>query len=52
MGKRIPSFVGGQLSFLKLGSVLVGFSRDVSTFSLESQIAVFCFCEIEFWPVD
>ena len=30
------SFVGGELSFLKLGSVLVGLSGGVSNF-LESQ---------------
>ena len=35
MGKSIHSFVGGELSFLKLGSVLVGFSQpgDVKNFS-------------------
>ena len=29
MGKSIHSFVGGELSFLKLGSVLVGLSGGV-----------------------
>ena len=34
LGKSIPSFAGGELSFLKLGSVLVGLSaRGVSNFS-------------------
>ena len=33
MGKSIHSFVGGELSFLELGSVLVGLSGDVSNFS-------------------
>ena len=32
-GKSIRSFVGGELSFLKLGSVLVGLSGGVSKFS-------------------
>ena len=27
--KSVPSFVGGELSFLKLGSVLVGLSGGV-----------------------
>ena len=29
MGKSIPSFVGGELSFLKQGSLLVGLSGGV-----------------------
>ena len=29
MGKRIPGFVGYELSFLKLGSVLVGYLVQV-----------------------
>ena len=33
MGKNIPSFVGSELSFLKLVSVLVGLSGGVSNFS-------------------
>ena len=32
-GKNLHSFVGGELSFLKLGSVLVGLSAGVSNFS-------------------
>ena len=32
-GKSIHSFVGGELSFLKLGSVLVGLSGGVPNFS-------------------
>ena len=32
-GKGIPSFVGGEFSFLKLGSVLVGLSGGVLNFS-------------------
>ena len=31
--KNIRSFVGAELSFLKLGSVLVGLCGDVSNFS-------------------
>ena len=31
--KNIPSFLGGMLSFLKLDSVLAGFSVGVSNFS-------------------
>ena len=31
--KSIRSFVGGELSFLKLGSILVGLSGGVSNFS-------------------
>ena len=34
MGKSICSFVGVELSFLKLGSVLSGLSGGVSNFSL------------------
>ena len=30
---NITSFVGGELSFLKLGSILVGFSGGVSNIS-------------------
>ena len=33
MGKSIRSFVGSELSFLKLVSVLVGLSGGVSNFS-------------------
>ena len=33
MGKSIHSFVGSELSFLKLVSVLVGLSRGVSNYS-------------------
>ena len=33
MGKSISSFVGNELSFLKLVSVLVGLSGGVSNFS-------------------
>ena len=33
MGKSICSFVGSELSFLKLVSVLVGLSGSVSNFS-------------------
>ena len=33
MGKSIHSFVGSELSFLKLASVLVGLSGGVSNFS-------------------
>ena len=36
MGKGIHSFVGGELSFMKLGSILVDFSGGVLNF-LESQ---------------
>ena len=32
VGKCIPSFVGGELSLLKLGSILVGLSGGVSNF--------------------
>ena len=32
-GKSIRSFVGAELSFLKLGSVLVGLSGGMSNFS-------------------
>ena len=35
-GENIPSFVGNELSFLKLGSVLIGLIGDVSNL-LESQ---------------
>ena len=31
--KTIHSFVGGELSFMKLGSVLVGLNAGVSNFS-------------------
>ena len=33
MGKSIHSFVVGELSFLKLGSVVVGLSEGVSNIS-------------------
>ena len=47
------SFVGGELSFLKLSSVLVGFIGGVSSFleSQQSQIAVLK-VNCEFGPVD
>ena len=41
MGKTIHSFVGGELSFLKLGSVLVGLSGGVVNFSSTGKITVF-----------
>ena len=35
MGKGIPIFVGGELSFPKLGSVLVGLTRGGVRFFLK-----------------
>ena len=51
MGKSIRSFVGGELSFLKLVSVLVGLSGGVSNFSSKPAQPVF---EVRcvFWLVD
>ena len=42
-GKSISSFVRGELSFLKLGSDLVGLSGGVSNFVLKANIAKLLF---------
>ena len=54
MGKSIRSFVGGELNFLKLGSVLVGLSGGVSNFFLKASTAKITVFEVKcvFWPVD
>ena len=53
MGKSIHSLEGGELSFLKLGSVLVGLSEGVEFFlkAITGKITV---SEVKcvFWPVD
>ena len=36
MSQRIPRFVGGELSFLELGSILVGSSGGCVKFLLEA----------------
>ena len=53
MGKSIGSFVGGELSFPKLGSVLVGFTGGVLNF-FKANIAKIAVFEVKcvFWPVD
>ena len=46
--KSITSFLGGDFSFLKLGSVLVGFSGVCQIF-LESQLSQnCCFFEVKY----
>ena len=51
MRKSIPSFVGGELSFLKLRSVLVFLIGGMSIFfeSQHSQIAVCQIAVFEIW---
>ena len=51
MRKSIHSFVGGELSFLKLGSVLVGLSGRCVNFVLKASIAKITVFEVK-WPVD
>ena len=52
MGKSTHSFVGSELSFLKLaGSVLVGLSGGVSNFSPE-HVKLLSEVKCVFWPVD
>ena len=40
-GKSVHSFVGSELSLLKLGSVLVGLSGGVSNFSAQPKLPFF-----------
>ena len=51
MGKSVRSFVGSELSFLKLVSVLVGLSGGVSNKASTAKITAF---EVKcvFWLVD
>ena len=54
MGKSIHRFVGGKLSFLKLGSVLVGLNGGASNFFMKRSTAKITVFEVKcvFWPVD
>ena len=50
MGKSIHSVVGGELSFLKLGSLLAGLSGGVSNFCFWSNVCYGLWTGIEVVP--
>ena len=54
MGKSIRCFVGSELSFLELVSVLVGMSGGMSNFSSKASTAKITAFEVKcvFWLVD
>ena len=54
MDKSVRSFVGSELSFLKLVSVLVGLSGGVSNFFFKASTAKITAFEVKcvFWLVD
>ena len=49
MGKSIRSFVGGELSFLKLGSVLAGLSEGLITGKIVYEISKSWDFAEDFW---